>query len=83
LSSIFYNDLLWWDGHQHRGIAKSHGHQIYIEVAPVICGHHVEECELCPELEVATIREKFGGLRDMSHEEIVDAERVLSDLVPN
>jgi hypothetical protein len=53
-----------------------------IDVPPVLCGYCVEDCELCPELNVATIREKFGGHRDMTHKEILEAEKILRDLFP-
>lgn len=82
MSSVYYSELLWWSSHQHRGIAKSHGHQMQVNVPPVICGHHVEACDFAPEINVATIQEKFGGSRDMTHDEILDAERVLHDLIP-
>jgi hypothetical protein len=81
-SAIFYRDLLWWSSHLHRGIAKSHGHQIALDVSPMLCGHCVEECELCPELNVATIQDEFGGRRDMTHAEILEAEKILRDLFP-
>lgn len=81
MSSIYYQELLWWSSHQHRGIAKRNGHQVSIETPPVICGHHTEDCEYAPEIGVATIRERFGGSREMTHDEIVDADRLLRELI--
>jgi hypothetical protein len=80
MSSVYYSELLWFSFNQHRGIAKLHGHEIKLSEAPVICGHTCE-CEYYPEVGCARIRQERSGWVDMEHDEIVDADRLLHDMI--
>jgi hypothetical protein len=81
MSSALYDDILRWDEHYHCGLAKLHGHAVKIEVAPVLCGQPCD-VDYRPEVGVALIREPYGGWHDMTHAQMVEAERILHDLVP-
>ena len=81
MSSMYYSTYLWFSEHQHRGLAKLHGHEVPLDVAPCICGHMCD-CDYTPEVGVARIRCEREGWRDMEHEEIVAADKLLHDLIP-
>ena len=82
MSSVYYFTRLYWSSHQHHGTAKLHGHEMTIDTQPVLCGQHVD-CDYTPEVGVGRIKEANGGWRDMDHDEIVDADKLLHDLIPD
>lgn len=81
MSSDLYRSRLLWDSHTHRGCAKLDWHEAPIDRQPVICGQGCD-CDMTPDVGVYRIKRPFEGWADMSHEEIVDADRLLRILIP-
>jgi len=75
MSSALYSTRLWWYG--HGGGAKLHGNDKRLTEAPVICGRRVVSIDYVPEIGLQTIQFVAEMPRDMTHDEVTDADVVL------
>lgn len=82
MSIALYRLRLYWDGRQ--GAARNGNDTRILVEPPAMAGaanaHLLEEIDYAPEVDVAQVRERQGGWREMTPDEVVAADALLASL---
>lgn len=80
MSHALYATRLYWAG-PRGGIAKLHGRCVQLHAPPHITGRAVVGVDYIPEIGLRQIQPVGGPWRDMSDDEVADADAVLRAVV--
>jgi hypothetical protein len=78
MSHALYTTRLYWAG--GRGIAKLHGREVRLTAPPHLPGMEIEAVDYTPEVRCAMVMPRRGGWREMTSDEIHEADQLLAEI---